>query len=174
MRSAEVLERCLCAAQRLSAQGARVITTSCGFLAAFQQLLSQRSRVPVVTSSLCLLPRLQSQGIRLADIGVLTFDAQALNSEIFAALDTDPPEAIVGLPAYSTLVRTIRLDAQELPLGVAREEAVLAARTLHAQRPRLHTLVLECTNLGPFKRAIACATGLRVLDVVDAVHQLAP
>ena len=69
------------AAQTLVAEGARAITTSCGFLLRWQAELQAAVPVPVWTSSLLLLPGLRRPG-------VVTVDAAAL-----AALS-----AVAGVP----------------------------------------------------------------------------
>src|SRR5258706_3283914 len=61
------------AGRELIARGCDRITTSCGFLVLWQAPLAQALAVPVLSSSLLLLPR-------LADAGVLTFDAAALGA----------------------------------------------------------------------------------------------
>jgi hypothetical protein len=57
--------------------GASAITTSCGFLVLWQQALQALSPVPLVTSSLCMLPELLASEER---VGVLTIDANSLSS----------------------------------------------------------------------------------------------
>ena len=55
------------AARQLVDDGARAITTSCGFLVLFQQALQTALPVPVWTSSLLKLPELQAPGPGGAD-----------------------------------------------------------------------------------------------------------
>lgn len=45
-------------------------------------------------------------------------------------------------------------------------EVVAAARTLMREFPTLRAIVLECTNMPPFTRAVAEATGCRVWDIL--------
>jgi hypothetical protein len=44
---------------------------------------------------------------------------------------------------------------------------VAAARDLVARHPGIDTIVFECTNLPPYKKAVQDATGLPVFDVLD-------
>jgi hypothetical protein len=53
--------------------GASMVSTSCGFLAAYQSQLSDAVRVPVITSSLL-------QCVRFRRPGIVTFDASALGA----------------------------------------------------------------------------------------------
>jgi hypothetical protein len=52
----EILALFLEAAMELEAQGVFAITTSCGFLAAYQREIASRVRVPVFLSSLLQIP----------------------------------------------------------------------------------------------------------------------
>ena len=42
-----------------------------------------------------------------------------------------------------------------------------AARDLLARHPGIDTIVFECTNLPPYKKAVQDAVGLPVFDVLD-------
>ena len=64
--------------RRLEQDGARAITTSCGFLVLLQKELQATVKIPVVTSSLLLVPGL----LALHDkVGVLTISASKLGAE---------------------------------------------------------------------------------------------
>ena len=63
------------AVQFLAQNGASAITTSCGFLVLWQKDLQFLTSVPVMTSSLCLLPELL---LREDQVGVLSIDAKSL------------------------------------------------------------------------------------------------
>jgi hypothetical protein len=47
---------------------------------------------------------------------------------------------------------------------------VQAGRSLIARHPSVDTLVLECTNLPPYKQALQQALGLQVFDVLDLLR----
>ncbi len=150
----------------LVARGATHISTSCGFLLPLQDRLAREAGRPVVASALTLLPVLRAQYGPDAVIGVVTFDADALEH---MALDDLQPLAVAGLDRTGTLYRAIREDLDRLDEAEARREAVAAALALARQTPRPAALVLECTNLSPYRGAIAHATGLPVHDIATAI-----
>jgi hypothetical protein len=78
LRAAGVAPAFVRAVQALEAEGARAITTSCGFLVLLQDELQAAARVPVITSSLLQLPGLLA---RQPKVGVLTISAAALGPE---------------------------------------------------------------------------------------------
>lgn len=140
-------------------QGARAITTSCGFLFAFQHELERALPVPVWTSSLLALPELPKPG-------VLTVDAESLGASGLAG-----GAAIVGLAEGCHLQRVLLEDRPELDQAKAQTDAVTAALTLARQNPGLSHVVLECTNLPPYAAAISAATGLPVVHLMSWVQQ---
>lgn len=147
------------AARALQAQGARAITTSCGFLLRWQAELQAAVTVPVWTSSLLVLPQLQRPG-------VLTVDAEALA----------PVAAVAGVPVAgllpgSHLQRTLLGNLPTLDAAQAEADAVEAASRLLAANPELTDVVLECTNLPPFAQAIARTTGRPVHHLLTLVHE---
>jgi hypothetical protein len=165
------------AAQALASQGARCVTTSCGFLASIQMKIAPQVSVPFVSSSLCLLPHFFARGVTPDQIGVLTFDAETLGARHYAGVGVAPdqiPAAQFGLLAQSHLRACIANDETELNLARAQAEVVSRAQALKAAHPRVTTLILECTNLAPYRVAMEAATGCKTFTIRDAVERLCP
>ena len=160
----------LAARDRLVAAGAGLVTTSCGFLAAWQAALARGCPVPVVASALSIVPRLIAAGIAPARIGVLSFDAAALGPSHWRGAGAPDGLAAGSLDPAGVLRRGIAEDRLELDLVAAEAGVVADARRLVAGHPGLDHLVLECTNLPPYRRAIAAATGCRIFDLFDALE----
>ncbi len=146
------------AAQTLVAEGARAITSSCGFLLRWQAELQAAVPVPVWTSSLLLLPGLKRPG-------VVTVDAAAL-----AALPAVAGVPVAGLATGCHLQRVLLDNLPDLDARRAEHDAVHAAEQLLREHPDLTDLVLECTNLPPYAEAIARATGRPVHHLLTLVH----
>jgi hypothetical protein len=161
------------ALRKLAADGATLLTTSCGFLAAWQDALARDAPRPFVSSALCHVPALIAAGTPAEAIGVLSFDARSLGPAHFAGAGVPSGLAVGGLDPASHLYRVIAEDRPDLDGRQAEADAVSAARALVAGRPALTTLLLECTNLPPYRRAIAAATGRAVFDLFDALEAAA-
>jgi hypothetical protein len=146
------------AAQRLVAEGAAMISTSCGFLARYQAELAAAVPVPVLSSSLLCCARHPHAGI-------VTFDRDALVPAILAAAGVADGTPVEGLEAGCELQRRILDDDARLDLDAAERDVVAAAERLVARCPAVTDLVLECTNMPPYRRAVARATGRRVHDI---------
>ncbi len=148
----------------LVAEGARALTTSCGFLVLLQQPLQQALPVPVWSSSLLALPALDRPG-------VLTADAASLGPAHLHAAAADPSTPVEGLPPGGHLQRVLLEDLPHLDPAVAQAEVLQAARQLLARHPEVQTLLLECTNLAPYAANLAAATGRRVHHLLSLVHE---
>ena len=153
--------------EALIAEGARALTTSCGFLVLHQAELARRLPVPVMTSSLLLGPGAPGP------VGVLTFDAAALTPAHLAAAGLSADTPVEGLPPGGPVARWLREDQTDPDVAVLEADVVAAARQLIARHPDLQTIVLECTNLPPFRAAVAAATGAEIRDIGDVVRELA-
>jgi hypothetical protein len=146
------------AARAMVDQGATMITTSCGFLAAYQDTLANAVPVPVVTSSL-----LQCKDF--ARPGILTFDAASLSPAILAAAGVPQETPMQGMAPGCEFHRRILHNETQLDLVEAARNVVDAARRLVEFSPSVEDIVLECTNMPPYREAVARATGRRVHDI---------
>lgn len=155
------------AAQSLAAEGARLITTSCGFLAAWQAQLQAAVGVPVITSSL-----LQCAG--LARPGIVTFDADALHPALLRQAGVPAGTPVEGLAPGCELQARILADDPVLDLAQAQADVVAAALRLVARQPQIQHLVLECTNMPPYRLAVQQATGRPVHDLETWLLQAWP
>lgn len=160
------------AARELERLGARAITTSCGFLAIFQQELQAALSVPMLSSALLQVPlvsRLLGPGKRIA---VLTerpnLTERHFNGAGWSA--TEIPVTVCAMPE-GAVFPTVFID-QSLTADrdiLEREMVELAQRA--AKEPGVGALVLECTNFVPFAQAMRRATGLPVYDLYTLVMQ---
>lgn len=157
------------AGRALADEGADLVVTSCGFLAPLQPALAEALPVPVLSSALVLLPQLRALYGAAATLGVLTFDATKLGPDLLTALDAGPL-AVAGLEDGRELFPAISMDRETLDPALAEADARAAARALRARAPGLAAAVLECTNLSPYRAAIAEELGRPVYDLVQAVH----
>ncbi|WPH23573.1 aspartate/glutamate racemase family protein [Variovorax paradoxus] len=146
------------AAVRLVAEGASMITTSCGFLAAYQDVLSRAVPVPVLTSSLL-------QVRHCTQPGIVTFDAQSLTPQILQAAGVPAGTPVAGVRPGCEFHRRILDNDTVLDLAEAQRNVVEAAVRLVQAFPSIESIVLECTNMPPYREAVAAAVGREVHDI---------
>lgn len=157
-----------------------VITTSCGFLAPFEAQIAAEVDRPFVASSLNALPQLQRR-FGAAAITVLTFDAEALGRSHFPA---EPLPHVIGIGRQSFLYRMIAEDLPEHDPPRAEAELLARIKKITQITPAVTPeatpgagsalLLLECTNLPPFKQALRRRFGVATYDILDRIEAVAP
>ena len=162
----------LAARDRLVAEGCDLVTTSCGFLAPFQASLQAGCPVPVRSSALLLLAEMDAaltgDGRRA---GVVTVHGGRLGPAHLDAVGARRDTPVAGVEAGEHLARVLLEDRPELDVAAAARDVVAAGRRLCSAHADLGALVLECTNMPPYREAVASATGLPVVDVLDLVER---
>ena len=166
------------AARELEADGVKMITTSCGFLAVAQRELQAAVRVPVLTSSLLQVPlaaRLIRPDQRVAIITSrdhLTerhFEGTGWSSKTIPVYVTVLPESAQMTQVYSSMVP--EAPRPEADQEILESDLVGAATSTLRDHSDVGAFVLECTNYVPYSGAIRRATGLPVFDLYTLVMQ---
>ncbi len=158
------------AARGLVADGATAITTSCGFLSPLQAQLQAALPLPVITSSLWMLPALRKQHGPDAVFGILTFDARRLAPH---QIPDDGPFIVEGLQPGDHLFDVIAANLETLDPVRAEAGVVAAAHRLSSRSSKLRAVVLECTNLPPYRQKTAEICGCEIVDIHDAIKTFA-
>lgn len=160
------------AARKLEEQGARLITTSCGFLAPFQEALEAAVQIPVLTSSLHLYHRIAA-GLDVGkETGILTISPDTLSQAHLAAARIPPGAIVGGLPVQSHFRRSILENRTTLDRQKSEREHVAAALAMQTEHAQLGAILLECTNMPPYAAAIATATGLPVYSINSGLEAI--
>lgn len=167
-----MLEEYVRAARRLVDLGARLITTGCGFLVRYQEEMSKRLDVPVLTSSLLQVPWIATTLPAGRSVGVLTVERASLTPAHLAGagIPPDAPVVVRGMDdegGYFT--GQVLGDRADLDVDRCEAEHVSAARNLVGDHPDVGAIVLECTNMPPYAAAVADAVGLPVYDLTTMV-----
>ena len=149
-------------AEALAAEGAVGLSTSCGFLALYQKELEALSPVPVATSALLHIRALEGRRV-----GVITASAQNLTPAHLEAVGAPGDTPVEGLPTDGSFAATFLRNGLTLDRDAVEREAVATGRALLARHPEVDTIVLECTNLPPYKMVLQKALGVPVFDVLD-------
>ena len=164
-----LLDNFLTAARELIADGADGITTNCGFLALFQDELSDALNVPVATSSLMQVPMVEKLLPKGRRAGILTISAATLSEKHLVKAGCRPNTPIYGTPANGEFTNVILNNMPELDVDKARAENVAAALEFTKAHPELGAIVLECTNMVPYAADIRKATGLPIFSIHNFV-----
>ena len=157
------------AANELIADGADGITTSCGFLALFQDELSAELKVPVASSSLMQVPLVDRTLPAGKRCGILTISPATLTEAHLSKAGCRLDTPIGGTDEAGEFYQAILNNRLELDIDLAREENITAAKSLVEHNSDLGAIVLECTNMIPYAADIRNATGLPVFSIYSLV-----
>jgi Asp/Glu/hydantoin racemase len=161
-------------ARALEREGVRAVTTNCGFLAKFQAEVAASVSIPVFTSSLMLVPLVHRMLPPGRAVGIMTVDASSLRPEHFtgAGITKDIRTVVAGMETEKEFTRVLLDDQLELDVEVARQEHLTVARRMLEAHPEVGAIVLECTNMPPYRADIQAATGLPVFDITTLVRMV--
>lgn len=162
------------AAIELETQGVRAITSDCGFMLQFQDAVRQAVGVPVCMSSLLQLPLIAGSLAATRPIAVITADSTNLTPDFLAraGVVVRNPVIIRGLQDMPEF-RTAVLDEKgSLNADLIEEEVVGVSRRVKEEHRDLGAILLECSMLPPYARAVQDAVALPVFDFVTMIDYL--
>ena len=161
-------------ARALEREGVRAVTTNCGFLAMYQADMAAAVSIPVFTSSLMLVPLVYRMLPPGQVVGIMTVDASSLRPDHFAGagITGDISTVVTGLETEKEFTRVLLDDQMELDVERARHEHLTVARRLVEDHPEIGAIVLECTNMPPYRADIQAATGRPVFDITTLVRMV--
>ena len=168
-RARGLLPAFLEAAKELVELGADGITTNCGFLSLYQRELAAHVGVPVATSSLMQVPAVQALLPPGKRAGILTVSARSLMPEHLKAAGVDPETPVAGTDDGREFTRVLIGNELQLDAAAAEQDILEAGRALKQRHPDLGAIVLECTNMAPYSRALAEHLTLPVFDIVSFI-----
>lgn len=159
-------------ARELVGQGVRAITGSCGFLGIHQKKMVSELDVPVFLSSLLQINLISRLVGPEAKIGIITADSAALGISVLEAVGIHSMENLIiaGMedePAFRSAVleESGTLDAEKIE-----RETVEVADRLRSTNPSMRAILLECSMLPPYAKAVQEKTGLPVFDFITMIR----
>ncbi len=169
-----LLEPFISAARALQDSGVAAITTGCGFLVLFQQQLAAAVDVPLYASSLIQLPMVARMLRPDQRVGLLVAKAEALTERHLAAIGGESAAVCVAGMGDEPEFREVMLEGRRNELNVGRLEAEVLGQAcrLAKANPDLGALIIECTDLVPFARAIQERIQVPVFDIVTLTQMV--
>ncbi|MEN6414265.1 MAG: aspartate/glutamate racemase family protein [Veillonellales bacterium] len=170
---AALLSGFIAAARELEAEGVRALTTSCGFLAVYQQELAAAVSIPVFASSLLQVPLVERMIAPNRKVVIVTAHKGKLSSRhLLGTGITGEPPVIVGMEEKPEFYQTFVMQKTTMDLDKVREEVEETACKIKENYREAGAIVLECTNLPPFRSIFQQVTGLPVFDITTLVNYI--
>jgi hypothetical protein len=169
-RDPALLEAFLEAATELRDRGVKAITGACGFMAYFQEEVAAAVDIPVFLSSLMQIPFIHA--ITSRPIGIITANAERLTPRHLEAsrIPASIPLVVVGMQDQTEFREAILEEKGSLDSEAIEQEVVGVARRLVETHPEVATIVLECSDLPPYARAVQLASGRPVFDYISMIN----
>jgi Asp/Glu/hydantoin racemase len=162
------------AGKRLERKGVKGILTSCGLLIKYQRLLAEALSVPVATSSLLLIPFLDALLPPNQKIGVITADSQILSPEVVTQAGSIRGDRIIikGAQNCDAFNKAIMAASPpyELDTDRLKAETISLCRELLREEPDTGAIILECTNLAPYRSELTKTFSIPVFDIIQVAH----
>lgn len=160
------------AAQELEAFGVRGISSDCGFLIQYQEAVKKAVKVPVFMSSLLQIPFLAQMFEPSRPVGCITATRQKLGNRVLelAGVRSEINVVIEGMEDQPHFKQAILEEGGELDSELIEAETVACAKALQSRHPDMGAIVLECSMLPPYAKAVQDATALPVFDFITMIN----
>ena len=148
-----------------------LITTSCGFLSPFQSELDAICNVPFIASSLVQLEHLKNI-YTPPELQIITFDAVKLGVAHLPEECEDFAGSIYGLNSNAHLRNVIENNIKQLdPVKAAIDVCAVVEQN---NNKLVKSILLECTNLPPYKSEIRRISNVPIYDILTAIENELP
>lgn len=150
------LNRVIDAGKGLVDAGVRAITGDCGFMALFQEEVAEQLDVPVFLSSLLQLPFLIQIIGEGRKVGVITANSKILDDDLLRSVGIVNTDSIYikGLEDKENFRDGILRECGWLDSKKIEDEVVEAAKEMVNDDPKIKIILLECSDLPPYGRAV--------------------
>jgi len=149
------------AAKRLETMGCRAIAAECGYFAWFQEDAADAVDVPVFMSSLLQVPVIQRTIGPKSDVGIVCFRKPCLTEDHLRKVGIVPGSnyKIIGAeddcPEFDKLWDYSRRPAvPDSEYEASEKDMIKLCRRFVKDNPTIKSIMLECTGMQPFGRAI--------------------
>ncbi|MCD8068953.1 MAG: aspartate/glutamate racemase family protein, partial [Lachnospiraceae bacterium] len=168
-----IKDEIIAAARKLESEGVRAIVGACGYFAHFQEDVARAVNVPVFLSSLCQLPLIKIAVSDQKKIAILAASGDNINAEVLGKVGSSPDRLVVenigGLPEF----HAIRYGETGFDNEKLKDALCLRVEKLIKAEPQIGAILLECSDLPPYAKAIQQVSGLPVFDfntMIDLVY----
>ena len=158
-------------ARELEAMGVRAIASDCGYMIHFQAEVAAAVKVPAILSSLIQLPMLERSIGPDRRIGLICANKSRLTPDmLLLAGMNDPDRVVIRGMEHSKAFRSPILDEEPLLDDAMIEKDITAtALELLSAHPEVGPILLECSNMPPYARALQQATGRPIFDFTTLI-----
>ena len=162
----------LAAAHDLKGNGVRAITGDCGFMALYQNRLKKDLDIPVFLSSLLQISFILRILPEYQKIGIITASQQNLTDSFFKKIGIEDTKRLVmtGLENCPEFKSAVLDEKGSLDSTRIEVEVLDKAGKLLEENKNIRAILLECSVLPPYAKAVADKTGLPIFDYMTMIN----
>lgn len=170
---AQCREAVIRAAKKLERLGCRAVAAECGYFAFFQKDVAGAVDIPAFMSSLLQVPFIQQVIGPRKQVGIICAQHQFLSEQHLRNVGIDPQSNYViagaqdeyGVSEFDNLWNPLKRPARpEAYYDKAEQQMVDCARAFVDKNPDIGAIMLECTGMQPFARAVQREVDLPVFS----------
>ncbi|ADV14782.1 hypothetical protein Mesau_05773 [Mesorhizobium australicum WSM2073] len=167
--SLRLKDACVAAARRLVERGADVISADCGFFVRYQAAVAAAVNIPVVMSSLLLVPALLRQLSPAQKLAVVAADSRHCTEDLLGIeKPVDRSKVVVGgIEGGMFVGNAFARPYIQTDVGQIESEVAACVAQLRSEHSEIGTLLFECTAFPSIKNALRRITGLPIYDITD-------
>lgn len=159
----------IAAAARLVERGAAAISSTCGFSIRHQSAVAASVKVPVVMSSLLLLPLLLQQIPNAAKVAVLTYDSAHCGEELLGIQDPAERARVVigGIEGGKFWHDELKRPPPPIDVAAIETDVVACIVRIRDAHPEVAAILFECAAFPTVAAPIRRLVELPIYDITD-------
>ncbi|MBA7616016.1 hypothetical protein ES703_23306 [subsurface metagenome] len=165
-------EQTIAAGRELEQQGCRAIVGACGYFANYQPEVAAALNVPCFLSSLMQIPMISRSLKPGQKVGIICADGDALAPA--PALENcgvnDRSTVVIAGAQGLSQMKNINQDTGHLNNAKFEQELVDFSKQTVSENPDIGAILLECSDMPPYARAIQEAVRLPVFDFTTMIN----
>lgn len=160
------------AAKKLEEEGVRAVTANCGFIVSYQDIISDSVNIPVFTSSLLQIPLIYKMLKKNQKVGIITADgtSKGLGLKHLKASGAENIPVVIKGMEISEGFKAISENRDNLDTDLLMKDLVNVSIEMTRNNSDVGAILLECTNMPPYAKAIQEAVGLPVFDIITLTN----
>lgn len=172
--SEQALKKLVEAGLSLKQDGIKGVVADCGLMSLYQEEFVAETGLPFVGSSLCQLPMIWQLIGCQGRIGILTGHSDFLKRKHLekSGWTESISIAIEGMESRPHFNRIVIEGYLDLDPELMQQEVIEAAVSLMQKNSDMRAILLECSNLASYSRAVSGVLGLPVFDTISAANLL--
>ncbi|TRM12106.1 aspartate/glutamate racemase family protein [Lentibacillus cibarius] len=167
----QMLDDVIKAARELEEEGARAISSACGFFGNYQEKVSASVDIPVYLSSIIQVPWIYTGLKPNEKVGILTAYEAGMTPELFESCGINDSSRCVikdlsNYPEFSAIIENRgSFDNEKV-----KQEVVDAAKKMVNNYPEIGAILLECSDIPPYASDIQRDVKLPVFDFISLIN----